>query len=647
MIVEAYNPSWFRGLFAGRLTQTEFHMAYRKSRFVNNSVIQMFVLMALAIASVPALAAPSGGNVVQGMASITYLPPVTRVELQTDDAVIEWQKFNLAVGETFEVVQPSLRSRLVNRVQQNRSSDLRGTIQSNGQVLILNADGILHRSSAIAIVGGLVLSGLDLAFESVMGNRVRLMNSDATKSGLVKNLGTIETADGGNAVLVGHRVLNRGLITGDLASVALAVGRDANILFEANGLISLNIDQEEPKAPAKSSAQLVNTGEIIVPSGRILLTGSRSSPVFKPLADTEVASDSRILVGSDAAFALGAGVKINNRGALDASNPYISDEFDRNGGVVVVIGDAIQHDALISVSTGVLGVAGHIVIAASSGVHLLKSNHLNAMADWHSIGGSIKILGKSIHICDGSLIVGDGGSIVIGGKSINPMSQLMDTADIVMRSEIRIFGEFIPGTIDIKATNTVDVAGYIMAQSYMGGAVEVVSGDRLKFNTVVEMRANSREPVSDGTLLLQAKDLLMTPGDGAWAINATKLDQGMNLAQVTLKADRDVALLGKRSTLKLNKHYHVSAGSNVRLNNVVAAGGGTFSAGNDLIIENSTIEGYFAGCPASANRDIYFTNSTFIDWCYAWEGLSAGGEIFITNSKYYPRMFETSPNDFD
>lgn len=610
-------------------------MTYRKSKVRNNSVIQILFLGVLMLASAAGMAAPSGGKVVHGMATITYLPPMTRVELHTDDAVIEWQKFNLAVGETFEVVQPSLRSRLVNRVQQNRSSDLRGTIQSNGQVLILNADGVLHQSSAIALVGGLVLSGLDLASENVMGNAVRLMNAEATKSGLVKNLGTIETVEGGNAILVGQRVLNRGLITGELASVALAVGREANILFEANGLVSLNIVQEEPKAPAKSSAQLVNTGEIIVPSGRILLAGSQSSPVFKPLAETAVASDSQIAVASDAAFVLGAGVKIDNRGVLDASNPYVSDEFDRDGGVVAIIGDTVQHDAPIAVSTGFLGVAGHVVIAASSGVHLLESSHLNAMAERHSIGGSIKVLGTSIHICDGSLVVGDGGSIVIGGKQTNPMSQLTDTTDIVMRSELSIWGEFIPGTIDIKATNTVDVAGRLLARSYRGGDVEVVSGDRLKFDAIVDMSANSRGPESDGTLLLQAKDLLMTPGERAWAINSLKLDQPVNRAQVTLKAERDVTLSGKPSTLSLKKNYEITAGNDLYLNKVGLAGGGALNAGNDLFITNTTIRGYFSGCPASAGRDIHFTDSVFIDWCYAWEGLDAGGEVFITNSFYY------------
>ena len=530
-------------------------MAYCKLTFRNNFVIQMLVLAALAIASASGLAAPAGGNVVQGMATITYAPPVTRVELHTDDALIEWQNFNLAAGETFEVVQPSLRSRLVNRVQQNRFSDLRGTIQSNGQVLILNADGVLHQSSAIALVGGLVLSGLDLPSANVMGNTFRLMNSETTRSGLVKNLGTIETTEGGNAVLVGQRVLNRGLITGELANVALAVGREANILFEPNGLINLNIVREEPKAPSKSSAQLVNTGEIIVPSGRILLTGSRSSPVFKPLNETAVASDSQIAVGSDAAFDLGAGVEIDNRGALDASNPFTPDDFDRDGGAVVVIGDSIQHNSLISVSTEYMSVAGHIVMAASDKVHLLESSQLNAMAERHSIGGSIKILGKSIHICDGSLIVGDGGSIVIGGRGTQPTSQLIDTADIIVRSNLGVYGEFKLGFIHIKASDTVDVAGNIMARSADGGDVEVISGDRLKFDATVDISANSRSPSSDGTLLLQAKDLLMTPVESAWAINAPKLDQEKNRAKVTLKAARDVVLLGKPSRLKLRKNY--------------------------------------------------------------------------------------------
>jgi filamentous hemagglutinin family protein len=152
------------------LRYRKFIMKYLQRLFRNNPNL---VLLLLALNIETALAAPVDGRAVQGAVSITYNPPVIRIVQQTEDAVVQWRSFNLAVGERLEIVQPSQNSRLINRVISGGLSDIRGNIQSNGQIFLINPRGIHHQKAAHARVGGLVLSGLDLDPSGVIGNPVR------------------------------------------------------------------------------------------------------------------------------------------------------------------------------------------------------------------------------------------------------------------------------------------------------------------------------------------------------------------------------------------------------------------------------------------------------------------------------------------
>lgn len=608
-------------------------------------------LMCLATGNEFAIAAPLDDITVQGSISITHSPPVIRVVQQTEDAVVRWRSLNLAVGERLEVVQPSKRSRLFIQVTTGGLSDIRGNIESNGQIIIINPRGIHHQRAAHSRVGGLILSGLDLDLSGGLGKAVKFVNDDPSIMGNITNFGTIETMEGGNAALVGRWVINSGLIKGELSSVALAVGRGAHIHFENNGLINLNITKEEPKVSGADILPLGNLGEIIAPSGRIFITGSLSSRAFKsPKTPTTVASDSEITLAPGSKFRLGVGTRFLNRGLIDAGNPYDDREPRRYGGRIVIIADTIESSGPISAATLHESVAGQVAIAAADTVKLTDGGNLAVDADHYAAGGAVTILGKNIVIQDVSISANEGGRIRIGGKGTSPPSQLSATETIRAVSDINSYSDYSLGTIRFWAKSAVDISGSIMGSSDEGVDVSVISGGKLRFNSSVDIATGSRNPQRHGSLHLEARDILVAPNEGAWTVNSLKLDQALDAAHVTLRAGRDLVFTGTPSPLVLSDEslddgylssLTLRAGNNVRLDNVGVFGLGktTFHAHNDIKISNFTAigrSGVGRNCGISAKRNIYLTDSLFTDSCNPniRNDVVAGRKVHISNTHF-------------
>jgi filamentous hemagglutinin family protein len=80
----------------------------------------------------------------QGSASIHLNQPSDMLIRQTSNkTVIDWSGFSLANGERLEFAQPGLATITLNRVTGHQASVLNGQIVANGQVWLLNPNGVL------------------------------------------------------------------------------------------------------------------------------------------------------------------------------------------------------------------------------------------------------------------------------------------------------------------------------------------------------------------------------------------------------------------------------------------------------------------------------------------------------------------------
>src|SRR2546430_2744895 len=109
------------------------------------------------------LALPAGGNTVAGAGNISQSSNVLTVEQSTPRLAIDWRSFNIDAGESVIFRQPSAQSIALNRVLGQDPSVILGNLSANGQVFVLNPNGVLFGRGARVEVGGLLASSLQLS----------------------------------------------------------------------------------------------------------------------------------------------------------------------------------------------------------------------------------------------------------------------------------------------------------------------------------------------------------------------------------------------------------------------------------------------------------------------------------------------------
>src|SRR6476661_11263115 len=165
-------------------------------------------------------AAPVGGQVVSGAGSISQSGSTTTVQQASPTLSLNWKGFNVAAGETVNFVQPSAAAIAVNRIFDTNGTQILGRLNANGQVYLINPNGILFGQGAQVNVGGLVASTLNLSDADFMAGDYRFSGGG---SGSVVNEGAI-IANGGYVALLGGNVSNEGLIQANLGTIVLASG---------------------------------------------------------------------------------------------------------------------------------------------------------------------------------------------------------------------------------------------------------------------------------------------------------------------------------------------------------------------------------------------------------------------------------------
>ena len=94
-------------------------------------------------------ALPTGNELVAGQATVAT-PTATQMQINqsTDRAVINWQGFLVGQNEAVHIQQPHQQSALLNRVVGQDASQIQGKIQANGQVYLVNPNGVLFGKTA-------------------------------------------------------------------------------------------------------------------------------------------------------------------------------------------------------------------------------------------------------------------------------------------------------------------------------------------------------------------------------------------------------------------------------------------------------------------------------------------------------------------
>ena len=93
-------------------------------------------------------ALPDGGQVSAGAATIQRAGSAMTVSQSSDRASINWQSFGIGPAESLRFLQPGPASIVLNRVVGQDPSLILGSLSANGQVFLVNPNGVLFGSGA-------------------------------------------------------------------------------------------------------------------------------------------------------------------------------------------------------------------------------------------------------------------------------------------------------------------------------------------------------------------------------------------------------------------------------------------------------------------------------------------------------------------
>jgi filamentous hemagglutinin family protein len=271
------------------------------------------VALVCGVTAVSATNRPLGGQVVSGSASITQLGNVTDIRQSSPDLIIDWLSFNVGSQATVDFLQPSASSVAVNRIAGTNGSEILGHLDANGQVYLINPNGIVFARGAQVNVGGLVASTLDVS-DSAPGASAQSFAGNGT--GSIVNQGTIAAANGGYVALLGNRVSNQGVITAQLGTVALGAGSAVTLDFSGNRLIHLQVDQSTLNNLAANNQLIQADG------GLVIMTAGAQRALLASVVNNSGIIEARTVDNHDGTIELLGGMTagtVNVAGMLDAS----------------------------------------------------------------------------------------------------------------------------------------------------------------------------------------------------------------------------------------------------------------------------------------------------------------------------------------
>ena len=127
-------------------------------------------------AGVANTALPTGANITQGSAQISQNNNSLNINQNSQNLSTNWNTFNIGKDATVNFNQPNQSSIAVNRVLDNNASQIMGKLNANGQVFLLNPNGVIFSKTAQVNVGGLVASTLNLSDNDIAQGKFTLKN---------------------------------------------------------------------------------------------------------------------------------------------------------------------------------------------------------------------------------------------------------------------------------------------------------------------------------------------------------------------------------------------------------------------------------------------------------------------------------------
>ena len=312
---------------------------YSKKQWTHK--LTVMVLLAMALGGTAVQAMPSGGDIRSGQGSISQDGKNMTVLQNSDRMAIDWTKFDIAKDETVRYAQPDRNSISLNRVTGGQQSVIAGNLNANGNVVLVNPNGVVFTKNSSVDVGGLVASTACLNDEAMKnfgnGKDSLGLSLDKDSTASVINEGQIK-AQGGLVALHAANVENKGTITNEGGTLAMAAAKNLTLSAADDDKLNFTVDGDLAKA------QALNSGSLKADGGYVVMTAKSAGDVLSTVVNNSGTIEAKTLRKNEKGQILldgGNNGQVEASGTLDASGT----KAGQDAGNIKVIGQkTIVHD---------------------------------------------------------------------------------------------------------------------------------------------------------------------------------------------------------------------------------------------------------------------------------------------------------------
>ncbi|MDI9409389.1 MAG: filamentous hemagglutinin N-terminal domain-containing protein [Candidatus Pacebacteria bacterium] len=473
-------------------------------------------------------AAPTGGNVSAGAASINSGGTSTIITQTSERATIDWQSFNLAANESVEFKVPRNSSATLNRIHDSRPSTISGVITSNGVVYFSNPNGLIFDASSSVIANGITATAGTITVNGTLqatGGSINISSTNLTTIGsnAIISVDALATGNGGRAIIWSDKHTDfHGYISARGGSDLGDGG-----FVEVSGKLTLNYNgQVNTLAPhGKTGTLLLDPTDITISSdtdaatsGTTTITGTAATSVVNVTTLQTALGTSNVTI--DATTGTGTG-----RGLITVTDPILaattgSNSLTLNGAQIIINANITMASGanliLTSTRASVWQDPTTVITAATisgegyDGFTLNGANIITTIGTITNHGGA----GISVKNAQNLAISGttlDGGN---GGVSI-----LTPGYDLTLSNSLTVKGSFL--RLDMGGSNKILGGQTITASGLDGFVTTATSGNGVTLNLgsggftyVTDARAQT------GAVTLFGSAFTATNSAAAWGANA-------------------------------------------------------------------------------------------------------------------------------
>lgn len=477
-----------------------------------------------------AFANPHGMTVVTGSATSHTSGSTLNINT-SQNAVLNWQSFNIAAGESTIFNQPNSYSLVINNIHDANASQIFGNLQANGMVVLMNPSGFYFGPSAFIQTGGLIVSTATSFAPPQNGGGSWEFNGPPPMAGII-NYGQIDVGPHGSAYLIANTVENNGVISAPGGSIGLVSGQTVMLSERPDGRgLSANVTLPQ--------GSVDNSGKLIADAGTISMQA-----------------------------------QVVNQNGLVQANSVVND----NGTIELVASDTLN----LGANSQIVANGDNTTPGSSGGSITLQSG--NTFSD--SVGSQISAAG--------GLSGGNGGSVEISAPNFSSLNSSLNAAaqsgwtsgDLLLDPNFLILnntgGTGPAGTLDVNVNSAFTGFSQILLQANeditLAGGIGIGTTWNLSSSTgnnsgQLTLQAGRNIILGDNSLLTDANN---------WSVN---LIAGYNFGTSTVTPGTGTISIdggdGVGGAIKMGSgSVDLTAGKNITVGSgyVITTGGGDISA---------------------------------------------------------------------